>query len=238
MLIKRKEVKISRNKITNTGLLPFVFIITLFSLVTACSTATKSQKGAVIGAAGGGVVGAVIGKAAGNTAMGAIIGATAGGVTGAIIGRNMDKQAEAIAKEMKDAEVIREGEGIIIRFKEQVLFAYDRSDLGTMARTNLDKLNTILIKYPETNITVIGHTDNKGSENYNQTLSENRAGSVTGYAGQNGVNTARLTTIGKGESDPIATNDTDEGRTLNRRVEFVITANEKMKTDAKTEAGK
>src|SRR5688572_10209361 len=129
----------------------------VFSLVVmaGCSTATKSQKGAVIGAAGGGAVGAVVGKIAGNTAMGAIIGAAAGGVTGAVIGRNMDKQAEAIAKEMKDAEVIREGEGIIIRFNEKVLFAYDRADLNATAKTNLDNLNTILTQYPETNITII-----------------------------------------------------------------------------------
>lgn len=207
-------------------------------LIAGCSTATRSQKGAVIGAAGGGAVGAVVGKMTGNTAMGAIIGAAAGGVTGAVIGRNMDKQAEAIAKEMKDAEVIREGEGIIIRFNEKVLFAYDRSDLNVTAKANLDKLNAILIKYPETNITVIGHTDNKGSDQYNQTLSETRAGSVTAYAGQNGVNTTRLTALGKGESDPIAVNDTDEGRASNRRVEFVITANDKMKAEAKTEAQK
>lgn len=203
-----------------------------------CSTATRSQKGAVIGAAGGGAVGAVIGKIAGNTAMGAIIGAAAGGVTGAVIGRNMDKQAEAIAKEMKDAEVIREGEGIIIRFNEKVLFAYDRSDLNATAKSNLDKLNAILVKYPETNITIIGHTDSKGSDSYNQTLSETRANSVTTYAGQNGVNKARLTAMGKGESDPIAVNDTEEGRASNRRVEFVITANDKMKAEAKTEAQK
>ena len=203
-----------------------------------CSTATRSQKGAVIGAAGGGAVGAVIGKIAGNTAMGAIIGAAAGGVTGAVIGRNMDKQAEAIAKEMKDAEVIREGEGIIIRFNEKVLFAYDRSDLNATAKSNLDKLNAILVKYPETNITIIGHTDSKGSDSYNQTLSETRANSVTTYAGQNGVNKTRLTAMGKGESDPIAVNDTEEGRASNRRVEFVITANDKMKAEAKTEAQK
>ena len=217
-----------------------VTLLAAFCLVlfAGCSTATRSQKGAVIGAAGGGAVGAVIGKIAGNTAMGAIIGAAAGGVTGAVIGRNMDKQAEAIAKEMKDAEVIREGEGIIIRFNEKVLFAYDRSDLNATAKSNLDKLNAILVKYPETNITIIGHTDSKGSDSYNQTLSETRANSVTTYAGQNGVKKARLTAMGKGESDPIAVNDTEEGRASNRRVEFVITANDKMKAEAKTEAQK
>jgi outer membrane protein OmpA-like peptidoglycan-associated protein len=217
----------------------FSLIVLLFAIVAAgCETMTKSQKGAVIGGTSGAVVGGVIGKVVGNTAMGAIIGATVGGVTGAVIGRNMDKQAEELAKEMKDAEIIREGEAIVVKFKEQVLFAYDRSDLSATAKTNLDKFNDILKRYPETNITIIGHTDSKGSETYNQNLSEKRAESVTNYAGMNGIAGTRLTTIGKGESDPIATNDTDEGRALNRRVEFVITANDKMKADAKAESGK
>jgi outer membrane protein OmpA-like peptidoglycan-associated protein len=217
----------------------FSLIVLLFAIVAAgCETMTKSQKGAVIGGTSGAVVGGVIGKVVGNTAMGAIIGATVGGVTGAVIGRNMDKQAEELAKEMKDAEIIREGEAIVVKFKEQVLFAYDRSDLSATAKTNLDKFNDILKRYPETNITIIGHTDSKGSETYNQNLSEKRAESVTNYAAMNGIAGTRLTTIGKGESDPIATNDTDEGRALNRRVEFVITANDKMKADAKAESGK
>ena len=234
MLNRKLDLRIVQSKSWLVATMAVVALV----FMAGCSTATRSQKGAVIGAAGGGAVGAVVGKVAGNTAMGAIIGAAAGGVTGAVIGRKMDKQAEAIAKEMKDAEVIREGEGIIIRFNEKVLFAYDRADLNVAAKTNLDKLNSILTQYPETNITIIGHTDSKGSEVYNQTLSVNRAGSVTTYAGEKGVNTSRLTAIGKGETDPIATNETEEGRSLNRRVEFVITANEKMKEEAKTETGK
>ena len=221
------------------GMIGFILIITLFTLAASgCKSMSKSQKGAVIGATGGGVVGAVVGKAAGNTAMGAIIGATVGGVTGAVIGRQMDKQAEEIAKEMGDAEVIREGEGIVIKFKEKVLFAYNQSNLNANAKTNLDKLKSVLLKYPETNIMVIGHTDSKGSEQYNQTLSESRANPVVSYTSLNGISNTRLTALGKGETDPIATNETEEGSALNRRVEFVITANEKMKAEAKKEAGK
>ena len=239
MIESNYKFNINENKTILRTSLPVLMLAAFCVLLAAgCSTPTRSQKGAVIGAAGGSAVGAVVGKIAGNTAMGAIIGAAAGGVTGAVIGRNMDKQAEAIAKEMKDAEVVREGEGIIVRFNEKVLFGYDRSDLSVTAKANLDKLNAILVKYPETNITVIGHTDNKGSDSYNQTLSETRAGSVTTYGGQNGVTITRLTAVGKGESDPIATNDTEEGRAANRRVEFVITANDKMKAEAKTEAQK
>ncbi|MGZ5222238.1 MAG: OmpA family protein [Flavisolibacter sp.] len=206
-------------------------------ILPACKTMSRSQKGAVIGGAGGGVIGGVVGRAMGNTAMGAIIGATVGGVTGAVIGRKMDKQAEEIAKEMGDAEVIREGEAIVIRFKEQVLFAYDRYDLNANAITNLDKLKTILIKYPETDIMVIGHTDSKGTLRYNQKLSENRSKAVTNYISNSGISKERLTAIGKGETDPIATNDTPEGSASNRRVEFVITANAKMKAEAEKEAG-
>lgn len=201
-----------------------------------CSTPTKSQKGAVIGGAGGAVVGAVIGKATGNTARGAIIGAVVGGAAGAVIGRRMDKQAEEMKEVLGDAEVRREGEGIVINFKEKVLFGYDKAELGGSAQTNLDKLVRILNEYPDTEIRVIGHTDSKGSDEYNQGLSERRASAVTGYLQNKGIASSRLTAIGKGESDPVALNDTEEDRALNRRVEFVITANEKMKNDAQREA--
>jgi outer membrane protein OmpA-like peptidoglycan-associated protein len=221
------------------GIMSLTLLVTILAiLLSGCKTMTKSQKGAVIGGTSGAVIGGVVGHSMGNTAMGAIIGAAAGGVAGGVIGHKMDKQAEEIAKEMGDAEVIREGEGIVIKFKEKVLFAYDRSDLNATAKTNLDKLKNILLKYPETNITVIGHTDSKGSESYNQTLSESRATAVTNYVSQIGIDKARLTAIGKGETDPIATNDTEEGSASNRRVEFVITANDKMKAEAKAEAGK
>src|SRR5688572_8177269 len=222
MVIETEKKKLSFEKIGGKFLL--ILMVMAVSLA-GCKTMNKSQKGAVIGGAGGAVVGA-------------IIGATVGGVSGAVIGRQMDKQAEEIAKEMGDADVIREGEAIVIRFREKVLFAYDRSDLSVDAKGNLDKLRTTLLKYPETNIMVIGHTDNKGSEKYNQTLSENRANSVTTYTSQNGINNNRFTAIGKGETDPIATNDTVEGSASNRRVEFVITANEKMKAEAQKETGK
>ena len=235
MVVEAKTKKVLFERIAGGFLL--IVLVSAISLA-GCKSMNKSQKGAVIGGASGGVVGGVVGRAIGNTAMGAIIGATVGGVGGAVIGRQMDKQAEEIAKEMGDADVIREGEAIVIKFKEQVLFAYDRSDLNANAKTSLDKLRTTLLKYPETNITIIGHTDSKGTKQYNQTLSESRANSVVNYTSQNGVDRNRLTAIGKGETDPIATNDTEEGSASNRRVEFVITANEKMKADAKKETGK
>jgi outer membrane protein OmpA-like peptidoglycan-associated protein len=149
----------------------------------------------------------------------------------------MDKQAEEMKKVLGDAEVRRVGEGIVIDFKEKVLFGFDRSDLGANAATNLDKLINVLNKYPDTDIKILGHTDNKGTDEYNQGLSERRAISVSGYLKNHGITSGRISTKGMGENDPIASNDTEEGRSQNRRVEFVITANEKMKADAKKEAG-
>ncbi|MFN2439592.1 MAG: OmpA family protein [Chitinophagaceae bacterium] len=215
----------------------FTFILALIGLFAAgCKSMNKSQKGAVIGAAGGGAVGGVIGRALGNTAMGAIIGATVGGVTGAVIGKQMDKQAEEMKKVLGDAEVKRVGEGIVIEFRDRVLFAFDRADLTAQATTNLEKLTNILQKYPDTNIEVLGHTDSKGTNKYNQSLSERRANSTSSYLRSQGVSSSRLTTRGLGETDPKVSNDTDAGRSENRRVEFVITANQKMIDDAKKEA--
>src|SRR4026207_64531 len=210
-------------------------IIAIFSV--GCKTMNKSQKGAVIGTAGGAAVGAVIGKAAGNTVLGAIIGAAAGGVTGAIIGHKMDKQAEEMKKEIPDAEVVRVGEGIVIEFNSKILFGFDQSNLTTDARTNLDKLVAILQKYPETNIEVQGHTDSQGPTRYNQKLSEERASTVSYYLSGKGITTSRLTINGFGETMPKYTNTTDDGQTQNRRVEFLVSANEKMKADAAKEAG-
>jgi outer membrane protein OmpA-like peptidoglycan-associated protein len=206
-------------------------------MATGCKTLNRSQKGAGIGVVGGGAIGAVVGKALGNTAMGAIIGAAVGGTAGAIIGNKMDKQAEEMKKVLGDAEVRRVGEGIVIEFKDKILFAFDRSDLSNAATANLDKLSNILKKYPDTNIEIIGHTDDKGTNKYNQNLSERRATSVSNYLKSIGIGSNRLTTKGMGETDPKVANDSEENRAENRRVEFVITANQKMVEDAKKEAG-
>lgn len=208
------------------------------TLATGCSSLNKTQKGVGIGAAGGAVVGGVIGRVAGNTAMGAIIGAAVGGTAGGIIGRRMDKQAEEMKQVMGDAEVRREGEGIIINFKEKVLFGFNEAALGTSAKANLDKLVNVLNKYPDTNIEVIGHTDDKGTDSYNHQLSERRAQAATGYIHSKGIAAKRLKAKGMGESDPVADNTNDDNRSQNRRVEFVITANQKMVEDAKREAGR
>lgn len=215
----------------------FSLLIFIGLIAGSCKNMNRSQKGAVIGAAGGGAVGAVIGKATGNTALGAIIGATVGGVTGAVIGRQMDKQAEEIKSEVPGAKVERVGEGIVVEFNNQILFGFDRSDLGSQSKGSLDELITILNKYPDTNIEIQGHTDNTGTDTYNQGLSERRAASVAAYLRANGIRAARVTTKGYGETAPKYSNDTENGQSMNRRVDFLITANEKMVQDAKKESG-
>lgn len=214
-----------------------VLVFAAFSFLHAgCKSMNKTQKGAVIGAAAGGTIGAVIGKTAGNTALGAIIGATVGGVAGAIIGKKMDEQAREIAEEIPDAKVERVGEGIVVEFNSRVLFAFDRSDLNETARENLVNLVKVLKKYPDTNIEIQGHTDNVGTDDYNQGLSERRALTVTAFLRTNEIPVTRMITKGYGENAPKYTNDTEEGRAMNRRVDFIITANEKMIEDAKREA--
>jgi outer membrane protein OmpA-like peptidoglycan-associated protein len=216
----------------------FALILSLMGLVASgCKTMNRSQKGAVIGAVGGGAIGGVVGRAMGNTAMGAIVGATVGGVAGAIIGKKMDKQAEEMKEVLGDAEVKRVGEGIVIEFKDKVLFGFDRSDLGSTAQANLTKLSNVLKKYPDTNIEIIGHTDDKGTDSYNQGLSERRANAAGAYLRSSGISSSRITTRGMGEADPKVANDSEANRAENRRVEFVITANQKMVEDAKREAG-
>ncbi|NTW25347.1 MAG: OmpA family protein [Lentimicrobium sp.] len=205
-------------------------------LISGCSSFNKTQKGGAVGVVAGGAMGAVIGKASGNTALGAIIGATVGGATGAVIGHQMDKQAEEIKNTVPDAKVERVGEGIVVEFSSAVLFGFDKSGLSGDAKSSLDKLVTVLNTYPETDIEVQGHTDSKGSEAYNMNLSVKRASSVSEYLTYNGISNARTTIKGLGESVPKYSNDTKNGQTQNRRVEFLITANEKMKADAERQA--
>jgi len=215
-----------------------IMIVSAVLILSGCASWNKTQKGAVVGTAAGGAMGAVIGRASGNTALGAIIGATVGGATGAVIGHQMDKQAEEIKNTVPDAKVERVGEGIIVEFSSSVLFGFDQSNLSDDAKISLDKLVKVLNSYADTDIEVQGHTDSKGSVSYNQALSERRAAAVTAYLDGKGISAMRLTIKGFGETAPKYENNTDEGRTGNRRVEFLITANEKMKAEAAKEAAK
>jgi outer membrane protein OmpA-like peptidoglycan-associated protein len=203
-------------------------------LGSGCNSLTKTQKGAAIGAGGGGVVGALIGKAAGNTALGAIIGGAVGGTAGALIGHKMDKQAAEIKQTVPGATVTRAGEGIIVNFSSGILFDTDKADVKSDAKTNLQSLATSLQNNPETNILIVGHTDNTGTDAHNMELSLQRAQAVKSVIIADNINGSRLTIQGKGETEPIGDNTTTAGRAQNRRVEIVIVANDQMKTQAKT----
>ena len=215
----------------------------------ATRRASNKDKGVAIGAASGAVIGGILGNNVGkgkNTALGAIIGATVGGVAGGIIGNKMDKQAEKIKTEIPGAKVERVGEGIDVTFDENnpdgskagVYFATNKYDINSNSKLALDKMVKIFAEYPQTNILVEGHTDNVGTVEYNMTLSERRANAVGNFLKAAGVAASRFTIKWYGESQPKVDNSTPQNRALNRRVQFVITANEKMKADAKAEADK
>ncbi|MEX0986162.1 MAG: OmpA family protein [Bacteroidales bacterium] len=211
-------------------------ILSVVLISSGCASWNKTQKGAVVGTAAGGGMGAIIGKTAGNTALGTIIGATVGGAAGAVIGNQMDKQAEDIQNQVPDAKVERVGEGIVVEFSSNILFGYDKSTLSDPAKENLDQLVIVLNEYRETDIELQGHTDNTGSLAYNQNLSEERASAVSSYLAAKGISYNRLNIKGFGETLPKYDNDTEAGRSENRRVEFLITANEKMKAEAEAAA--
>lgn len=197
-----------------------------------CAEWSRMQKGAVIGAGTGGVVGGVIGHAAGSTVVGVLLGAAIGGAAGAFIGNYMDKQAAEIERDIAGARVERVGEGIKITFSSGIMFDVDKAVLKDQYRGELGELATILNKYEDTNILLEGHTDSTGPEEYNLGLSRKRSQTVANYLATQNVNPARVTTVGYGESQPITSNETPEGRAQNRRVEVAIYANEKLKKAA------
>ena len=237
-----------KNIITKT----FYGLLSLSILATSCDAtrrASNRDKGVAVGAVGGAVIGGIIGNNVGNknnTAIGAIIGAAVGGAAGGIIGAKMDRQAEKIKTEIPGAKVERVGEGINVTFDENnpdgskagVYFATGKYDITANSRLAIDKLVKIFTEYPETNILVEGHTDNVGTNGSNMTLSERRAMAVGNELKRDGLAAKRLVIKWYGESQPKMDNSTAEGRAANRRVEFSITANEKMKADAKIEAEK
>lgn len=198
---------------------------------TGCQSLSKTEKGAVIGAGAGAVIGGVVGERYGSTAKGAIIGAAVGGTAGAIIGRQMDKQAEELEDELEGAEVDRVGEGIAVRFDNSLMFDFDSAALRSNARSELTKLADNLREYPNTDLVIVGHTDSVGSDDYNMNLSQQRANAARDYLIAQNVSPSRVTTVGKGEREPVESNDSDAGRQQNRRVEVAIYANEEFRED-------
>lgn len=228
-------------------------LIMSFALLVGCKSAQKGQttekdkdkdksgmnkteKGAVIGASTGAVVGGIIGNKSKNTALGAILGAAVGGTVGAVIGSKMDKQAKKLEEELgSTATVERVAEGIKLTFNSQLLFDFGKTDLKESNKADLQKFAETLKQFPDTDLLIVGHTDDVGSDSFNQTLSEKRADAVSSHLSFLGVGNNRLKIQGKGESQPAVANSTEDSRAQNRRVEIAIFANEKMKAEATQE---
>ncbi len=198
-------------------------------LVAGCATnpetgqreMSKTGKGAAIGAAIGAVAG---GASGGDRGQRAAIGAAAGAAIGAGVGKYMQSQEEKLRQQTAGTgvEVTRQGENVILNMPGHVTFATDSAQITPAFQGTLDQVATTITEYRDTRVEVAGHTDNAGSESYNQQLSQRRAQAVANYLASRGVATARITTIGYGETRPVASNETADGRQQNRRVEIIL----------------
>jgi len=215
-------------------------LVPLLLMLQGCAwlqSRSGTEKGAGVGAATGAVVGGLIGKNNGSTAKGAILGAVIGGAAGAAIGHQMDKQAKDLQEQLPNAKVQRVGEGIEVTFDSGILFDVDSDQLRPAAETNLDDLANSLKEYDGTRVLVVGHTDATGSDSYNQALSERRATSARVRLLRDGLAADRVEAVGKGESEPVASNETAAGRQENRRVEVAIFASKDMQDKMLKEHG-
>jgi outer membrane protein OmpA-like peptidoglycan-associated protein len=207
--------------------------------LAGCASMSNTERGAVIGAGTGAAIGGVIGKQTGSTARGAIIGAVVGGAAGAVIGRRMDRQAEELDSTLGEgADVSRVGEGIAVSFESGILFPFDSDVIRPEGRENLRQLAVSLQRYPETEVLIVGHTDSVGSDQYNLGLSNRRAESAKSFLVSQGINPGRIRTSGRGESEPIASNETEAGRQENRRVEVAIFASDEYREQILREHGR
>lgn len=208
-----------------------ICVIAAFAM-TGCATdgtMSRTQKGAVVGGAAGAALGGLIGSKRANAGKGALIGGAAGAVVGGLIGRYMDKQAQELEGV---AETERVGDGIIVTMKDKILFDFNSANLRSASKESLKKMADVFKKYDKTEMTVAGHTDNVGSANYNLQLSERRARAVADYLASLGVERSRMRVMGFGFERPITSNDTEEGRAQNRRVEIHIVPDEELKQEA------
>ena len=190
-------------------------------LLTSCAKRTERNENQAVA-----VSATPIGKETGATVRNAIMGAQATGPAASTIARQMDQQAQELAFELPGAVVQRLGSGIVLILPEGMLFAQESDELTSASRDNLRRLASSFEKHPNTRIMIVGHTDAQGGSDRNQSLSERRAQALAGFLEQVGVNRGRMTTIGRGDAEPIATNDSDAGRQWNRRVEIAIYADE------------
>jgi outer membrane protein OmpA-like peptidoglycan-associated protein len=207
-------------------------VVVLLWMQLGCSS---TQKGAAVGGVVGAGAGAVIGNQSGHSTTGAIAGGAIGAAAGAIIGDYMEKQKKEL-EQVPGADVKLEDDRLIVTFEEAILFGFDSSALRPEAQQNLRQMADVLVRYPDTNLIIIGHTDNVGTDEYNYDLSERRANSVKRYLVSSDVRSGRLMARGYGETAPVESNSTAEGRAKNRRVEVQIAANEQLRQQAEEQA--
>jgi outer membrane protein OmpA-like peptidoglycan-associated protein len=198
----------------------FTFVFLLTTALSCTSPGKRTAIGAGTGAAIGAGAGALFGSQSGNAGKGALIGAALGASLGGFVGNRLDKQAKELERL---AEVRRTEDGLVAKLKSDLLFDTDSSSLKNSTLANIDQIAQVLKKYPENNITVVGHTDADGSAKHNQVLSQARAASVAGKLASDGVPSAHLISKGEGETQPVADNKSPAGKARNRRVELVIT---------------
>jgi len=199
-----------------------LWTVVLFLLAACAEPMSNTQKGALIGAAGG----ALLGQAIGKDTKGTLIGAAAGAAAGGGIGYYMDRQEAAVRDALASVEgvnIVRNGDELYITFRSDNQFKVGSYTLDPGSQQDVARLGQIFGEYDKTTIMVAGHTDSSGSEDFNQSLSEKRAGAVRNILVANGVAANRVSTLGFGESAPIADNSTDYGRQVNRRVEIKVT---------------
>ena len=208
--------------------LPLLIIVSV--LVAGCAPAQNNQEkgtraGLLGGAAAGALLGQVIGGNTTGTLVGAALGTMAGGVIGNQVGKNMDEQEAAMRRELaavEAANIQRNADVLAVTFRSDYLFAVGSANINAGAFNEISRVSRVLNQYPDTSIQVAGHTDSTGSEQTNQTLSENRADNVKNALVGQGVHPNRIRTLGFGESAPIADNSTEAGQQLNRRVVITI----------------
>ena len=210
----------------------FVLLLVVLLLAGCTPPQNNQEKGTRYGALGGAAAGALLGQVIGGntkgTLIGAGVGALAGGVIGNQVGKSMDEQEAAMRRELASVEaanIQRNADVLAVTFKSDYLFAVGSANLNAGAFDEISRVSRVLNQYPDTNIQVAGHTDSTGSEEFNQTLSVNRAENVKNALVGQGVNPGRITTIGFGESAPVADNSSESGRQLNRRVVITIKPN-------------
>ncbi len=198
-------------------------------VLTGCGL-SNTAKGTGIGAGAGALIGAGVGRVLGNTAIGAAIGGVVGGTAGALIGKKMDKQKKELEEQVKNAKIesVNDGQAIRVTFDSGILFATNSATLTTTSQTSLRNFAANLKVNDQTDLLIIGHTDNTGSDRINDPLSLNRASSVRTFLAGQGVSSSRMRVEGKGSHEPVADNSTAAGRKENRRVEVYILPNKAM----------